>query len=84
MLSEEVYILELQNKSLFRIINLLPKDFCFEESIFLKHIGHFQNICRNRALGYCAFPNECNYFKTCIDKNCNADECSNGFSNRRS
>lgn len=84
MLSEDVHELEMRDKSLLKIINLIPKDFCFGEEIFLKNIEHFQNICRNKALGYCLFPECCNYFKTCEDKKCNADECSNGYPNRRS
>jgi hypothetical protein len=70
---------------LFSIIRkeLESRDFeGFDENVFLPKIRAFQILKINKAFSYCPFPFDCNHYKNCTEKNCNADFCDNGYARK--
>jgi len=54
----------------------------FDESVFLPKIEIFKTLKINKAFSYCPFPEDCNYYEGCTEKNCNADICDNGHARK--
>ncbi len=52
---------------------------CFDDFVFLDKIEYFKCLHINKVLSYCPFPKSCRRYETCTEKNCEANECDNGW-----
>ena len=87
-ISEQVVDMENKMAAYARVLKVVKDELIergfdtFSEEIFIKKISYFQTLHINKVLGYCPFPEDCKYYKCCSERNCNADECINGYSRK--